>query len=69
MEYEEHLRNTLEKDSESFSLHTFEALLSRSMENLGKSAKSPPLFQQSGDNFRNSIQFEGALVIWVHIVV
>ncbi len=36
MEYEEHLRNTLEKDSESYSLHTFEALLSRSMENLGK---------------------------------
>lgn len=36
IEYEEHLRNTLEKDSESFSLHTFEALLSRSMENLGK---------------------------------
>ena len=35
MEYEEHLRNTLEKDSESFSLQTFEALLSRSMENLG----------------------------------
>ena len=34
MEYEEHLRNTLEKDSESYSLHTFEALLSRSMENL-----------------------------------
>ena len=36
LEYEEHLRNTLEKDSESYSLHTFEALLSRSMENLGK---------------------------------
>ena len=34
LEYEEHLRNTLEKDSESYSLHTFEALLSRSMENL-----------------------------------
>lgn len=41
MEYEEHLRNTLEKglDAESFSLHTFEALLSRSMENLGKVKK------------------------------
>ena len=39
MEYEEHLRNTLEKDSESFSLQTFEALLSRSMENLGISYK------------------------------
>ena len=35
MEYEEHLRNTLEKDSESFSLQTFEALRSRSMENWG----------------------------------
>ena len=42
MEYEEHLRNTLEKglDAESFSLHTFEALLSRSMENLGKLSSS-----------------------------
>ena len=38
MEYEEHLRNTLEKgmDAESYSLHTFEALLTQSMENLGK---------------------------------
>ena len=36
LEYEEHLRNTLEKDSESYSLQTFEALLSRSMENLGR---------------------------------
>ena len=38
MNYEEYLRNTLEKgmDAESFSLHTFEALLSRSMENLGR---------------------------------
>ena len=67
MEYEEHLRNTLEKvwrqtyysynadddrndhggvkdcdvcrfqgmDAESYSLHTFEALLTQSMENLG----------------------------------
>ncbi|TRY77127.1 hypothetical protein TCAL_15972 [Tigriopus californicus] len=36
MDYEEHLRNTLEKgmDAESYSLHTFEALLTRSMENL-----------------------------------
>ena len=39
MDYEEHLRNTLEKglDAESYSLHTFESLLTRSMENLGKS--------------------------------
>ena len=38
MDYEEHLRNTLEKglDAESYSLHTFEALLTRSMENLGE---------------------------------
>lgn len=43
IEYEEHLRNTLEKDSESYSLHTFEALLSRSMENLGS-----PSFKHSG---------------------
>ncbi|KAL0266879.1 UNVERIFIED_CONTAM: hypothetical protein PYX00_009308 [Menopon gallinae] len=35
-EYEMHLRNTLAKgmDAESYSLHTFEALLSQSMENL-----------------------------------
>lgn len=41
MDYEEHLRNTLEKgmDAESYSLHTFEALLTRSMENLGKTAR------------------------------
>jgi len=39
LEYEMHLRNTLAKgmDAESYSLHTFEALLSQSMENLGKS--------------------------------
>ena len=38
MDYEEHLRNTLEKglDAESYSLHTFESLLTRSMENLGE---------------------------------
>ena len=45
MEYEEHLRNTLKKgmDAESYSLHTFEALLTQSMENLGKK----PLVVQS----------------------
>ena len=39
LEYEMHLRNTLAKglDAESCSLHTFEALLSQSMEDLGKS--------------------------------
>lgn len=33
-----HLRNTLAKgmDAESYSLHTFEALLSQSMEDLGE---------------------------------
>lgn len=38
LEYEMHLRNTLAKgmDAESISLHTFEALLTQSMENLGK---------------------------------
>lgn len=38
LEYEMHLRNTLAKgmDAESYSLHTFEALLTQSMENLGK---------------------------------
>lgn len=37
LEYEMHLRNTLAKgmDAESYSLHTFEALLTQSMENLG----------------------------------
>lgn len=37
LEYEMHLRNTLAKgmDAESCSLHTFEALLSQSMEDLG----------------------------------
>ncbi|KAH1004956.1 hypothetical protein HUJ05_005717 [Dendroctonus ponderosae] len=38
LEYEMHLRNTLAKgmDAESYSLHTFEALLTQSMENLGR---------------------------------
>lgn len=38
LEYEMHLRNTLAKgmDAESYSLHTFEALLTQSMENLGQ---------------------------------
>jgi len=38
LEYEMHLRNTLAKgmDAESYSLHTFEALLTQSMENLGE---------------------------------
>lgn len=38
LEYEMHLRNTLAKgmDAESYSLRTFEALLTQSMENLGE---------------------------------
>ncbi|KAH8296267.1 hypothetical protein KR054_003855 [Drosophila jambulina] len=42
LEYEMHLRNTLAKgmDAESYSLHTFEALLSQSMENLANSKSS-----------------------------
>ena len=46
MEYEEHLRNTLKKgmDAESYSLHTFEALLTQSMENLGE---NPIIFVSS----------------------
>ena len=49
MEYEEHLRNTLEKgmDAESYSLHTFEALLTQSMENLGKPVESLSSLHQS----------------------
>nr|XP_015835965.1 PREDICTED: protein still life, isoform SIF type 1 isoform X7 [Tribolium castaneum] len=42
LEYEMHLRNTLAKgmDAESYSLHTFEALLTQSMENLGPSSSA-----------------------------
>ncbi|KAI9558969.1 hypothetical protein GHT06_015758 [Daphnia sinensis] len=44
LEYEMHLRNTLAKgmDAESCSLHTFEALLSQSMEDLGAPPPGPP---------------------------
>ena len=58
MEYEEHLRNTLKKgmDAESYSLHTFEALLTQSMENLGE---NPIIFVSlllvSGVNLVHSI--------------
>lgn len=43
LEYEMHLRNTLAKgmDAESYSLRTFEALLTQSMENLGKTTHDP----------------------------
>ena len=41
LEYEQHLRNTLAKgmDAESYSLHTFEAIISQSNENLCKTLK------------------------------
>ncbi|XP_058053607.1 protein still life, isoform SIF type 1 [Anopheles bellator] len=57
LEYEMHLRNTLAKgmDAESYSLHTFEALLSQSMENLelaeslpGSNQRSPYPIRRSG---------------------
>ena len=52
MDYEEHLRNTLEKglDAESYSLHTFEALLTRSMENLGEFISRPFLVRHHKKN-------------------
>uniref|UniRef100_A0A6E8VQC0 Uncharacterized protein n=1 Tax=Anopheles coluzzii TaxID=1518534 RepID=A0A6E8VQC0_ANOCL len=49
LEYEMHLRNTLAKgmDAESYSLHTFEALLSQSMENLELAESLPGSNQRS----------------------
>ncbi|GBP14284.1 Protein still life, isoform SIF type 1 [Eumeta japonica] len=49
LEYEMHLRNTLAKgmDAESYSLHTFEALLSQSMEDLEYNDNMPPTNQRS----------------------
>ncbi|XP_022167480.1 protein still life, isoform SIF type 1-like isoform X2 [Myzus persicae] len=49
LEYEMHLRNTLARgmDAESYSLHTFEALLTQSMENLEMAEKLPPLNSRS----------------------
>ncbi|XP_062530922.1 protein still life, isoform SIF type 1 isoform X5 [Bombyx mori] len=49
LEYEMHLRNTLAKgmDAESYSLHTFEALLSQSMEDLEMNDKMPSSNQRS----------------------
>uniref|UniRef100_A0A6P4F6H9 Protein still life, isoform SIF type 1 isoform X2 n=1 Tax=Drosophila rhopaloa TaxID=1041015 RepID=A0A6P4F6H9_DRORH len=49
LEYEMHLRNTLAKgmDAESYSLHTFEALLSQSMENLEFAESLPGSNQRS----------------------
>uniref|UniRef100_A0A8D8VG35 T-lymphoma invasion and metastasis-inducing protein 1 n=2 Tax=Cacopsylla melanoneura TaxID=428564 RepID=A0A8D8VG35_9HEMI len=49
LEYEMHLRNTLAKgmDAESYSLHTFEALLTQSMENLEFAQQLPPVNSRS----------------------
>ncbi|XP_018324998.1 protein still life, isoform SIF type 1 [Agrilus planipennis] len=49
LEYEMHLRNTLAKgmDAESYSLHTFEALLTQSMENLEFAESLPGSNQRS----------------------
>ncbi|XP_026328741.1 protein still life, isoform SIF type 1 isoform X5 [Hyposmocoma kahamanoa] len=49
LEYEMHLRNTLAKgmDAESYSLHTFEALLSQSMDDLEYNDNMPPSNQRS----------------------
>ncbi|CAH0627123.1 unnamed protein product [Chrysodeixis includens] len=49
LEYEMHLRNTLAKgmDAESYSLHTFEALLSQSMEDLEYNDNVPSSNQRS----------------------
>ncbi|XP_049865888.1 protein still life, isoform SIF type 1 isoform X7 [Pectinophora gossypiella] len=49
LEYEMHLRNTLAKgmDAESYSLHTFEALLSQSMEDLEYNDNMPASNQRS----------------------
>ncbi|XP_060516827.1 protein still life, isoform SIF type 1 isoform X3 [Cylas formicarius] len=49
LEYEMHLRNTLAKgmDAESYSLHTFEALLTQSMENLEFAESLPGSSQRS----------------------
>ncbi|XP_065201783.1 protein still life, isoform SIF type 1 isoform X2 [Planococcus citri] len=49
LEYEMHLRNTLARgmDAESYSLHTFEALLTQSMENLEFAEKLPQINTRS----------------------
>uniref|UniRef100_A0A182Y2L6 WH1 domain-containing protein n=1 Tax=Anopheles stephensi TaxID=30069 RepID=A0A182Y2L6_ANOST len=56
LEYEMHLRNTLAKgmDAESYSLHTFEALLSQSMENLELAESLPGSNQRSPYPIRRS---------------
>ncbi|XP_035711020.1 protein still life, isoform SIF type 1 isoform X3 [Folsomia candida] len=60
LEYEQHLRNTLAKgmDAESYSLHTFEAIISQSNENLAVPPNSRsttlPRFGLTRENFRCS---------------
>ncbi|KAF6211498.1 hypothetical protein GE061_012010 [Apolygus lucorum] len=60
LEYEMHLRNTLAKgmDAESYSLHTFEALLTQSMENLEFAEQLPTVNSRSPyPNRRNTTDF------------
>lgn len=59
LEYEMHLRNTLAKgmDAESYSLHTFEALLTQSMENLEFAESLPGSNQRSPYPNRKSKKF------------
>lgn len=66
LEYEMHLRNTLAKgmDAESYSLHTFEALLSQSMENLGNLIITQ--FARSIDIFLIIISFLWYFEIFYH---
>ncbi|CAG7718838.1 unnamed protein product [Allacma fusca] len=61
LEYEQHLRNTLAKgmDAESYSLHTFEAIISQSNENLSvppnsRSTTLPRFLPSNRDNMRVS---------------
>lgn len=59
LEYEMHLRNTLAKgmDAESYSLRTFEALLTQSMEDLGEFFKLLAKFSPSFSHLRFVAEF------------
>ncbi|KAK1123241.1 hypothetical protein K0M31_008872 [Melipona bicolor] len=64
LEYEMHLRNTLAKgmDAESYSLRTFEALLTQSMEDLGSSSNKSstlPLSYRYSNERQNSKDRDG----------
>lgn len=65
LEYEMHLRNTLAKgmDAESYSLHTFEALLSQSMENLGNTLSPLSLVVSSSTLLDLIAQFNEFLIL------